>query len=89
MKADGERLRMEREAMEGFVSPESHSNVKKQLMDMKVYKLTSLQAYKLNIKKSNSKIKMFRLDNGSLQLPSPRWRSFFLTDEDPVLNPVY
>ena len=27
---------MEREAMEGFVSPESHSNVKKQLMDMKV-----------------------------------------------------
>ena len=34
-QADGERLRLEREAMEGFVSPESHTNVKKQLMDMK------------------------------------------------------
>ena len=34
-KADGERLRLEREAMEGFVSPGSHTNVKKQLMDMK------------------------------------------------------
>ena len=35
IQADGERLRLEREAMEGFVSPESHSNLKKQLMDMK------------------------------------------------------
>ena len=43
MKADGERLRMEREAMEGFVSPESHSNVKKQLMDMKVTKTQTNQ----------------------------------------------
>ena len=38
-KADGEKLRLEREAMEGFVSPESHSNVKKQLMDMKATKI--------------------------------------------------
>ena len=35
-QADGARLRLEREAMEGFVSPESHSNVRKQLMDLQV-----------------------------------------------------
>ena len=39
LKADGERLRLEREAKEGFVSPESHSNVKKQLMDMQACNL--------------------------------------------------
>ena len=37
---------MEREAMEGFVSPESHSNVKKQLMDMKVTKTQTNQTGK-------------------------------------------
>ena len=34
IQADSERIQMEKDAMVGYISPESHSNVKKQLMDL-------------------------------------------------------
>ena len=34
IQADSDRIKMEKEAMVGYISPESHSNVRKQLMDL-------------------------------------------------------
>jgi chromosome segregation ATPase len=34
IQADSDRVKMEKEAMVGYISPESHSNVRKQLMDL-------------------------------------------------------
>ena len=34
IQADSERIKLEKDAMVGYISPESHSNVRKQLMDL-------------------------------------------------------
>ena len=39
----GERLRLEREALGACISPETHSNVRKQLMDLQVTHRANLE----------------------------------------------